>query len=552
MERRQSQSVGFVATLAGLVLHIPIAAGASLGADSLATCSELAKASSGALRIDSSALQKPSTLVIADSAATPAGRVSPASPAYCKVLAQIEPNDANAPPIRFELNLPVEWNGRALQYGGGGFNGVVITGLGLPPAMPYDSASPLARGFATYGTDSGHESKPGEPPQIFALNDEAFLNFAHVAYKKVHDAAATLIERAYGRKADRTYFMGSSEGGREALTMVQRYPKDFDGIFARVPVINWTGLQHAGARSGLVTMGDGWIRPGQVKLVHDAVLSACGAVAGIVDDAVGCKAKFDPATLVCAPGESGDNCLSEPQVDAIRTRHAPYKFPFALANSVTDYPGWGVSGENNPSHGPTGGWSAWWLGSTPPAVPPAPTNGIAWIFGAGGLQYIFARDPNLDPRAYKPEDHADRVRQVSALMDSTNPDLSAFRAHGGKLIMLEHMSDYAQSPYAGIGYFQSVEARMGADATREFMRLYAAPGADHVGAGAPANIDMLNVLVDWVEYGKAPGQLTVIEQSLQPTIGTVSSLPLCEWPAWPRYSKGDTKDASSYVCVNGP
>ena len=106
-----------------------------------------------------------------------------------------------------------------------------------------------------------------------------------------HDAAATLIERAYGRKADKTYFMGSSEGGREALTMAQRYPEDFDGIFARVPVINWTGLQHAGARSGLVTMGDGWIRPGQVKLVHDAVLSACGAVAGIVDDAVGCKAK---------------------------------------------------------------------------------------------------------------------------------------------------------------------------------------------------------------------------------------------------------------------
>jgi hypothetical protein len=203
------------------------------------------------------------------------------------------------------------------------------------------------------------------------------------------------------------------------------------------------------------------------------------------------------------PERAATIALSEPQVDAIRTLHAPYKFPFALANSVTDYPGWGVSGENNPSHGPTGGWSAWWLGSTPPVVPPAPTNGIAWIFGAGGLQYIFARDPNLDPRAYKPEDHADRVRQVSALMDSTNPDLSAFRAHGGKLIMLEHMSDYAQSPSAEIGYFQSVEARMGADATREFMRLYAAPGADHVGAGAPANIDMLNVLVDWVEHGKA-------------------------------------------------
>ena len=418
MERRQSQSVGFVATLAGLVLHIPIAAGASLVSNSSATCSELAEASSGALKIDSSALQKPSTPVIADSAATPAGRVSPASPAYCKVLAHIEPNDANAPEIRFELNLPVEWNGRALQYGGGGFQWSRHNRPRAAARYALQLRLSLGARLRHLWHRFGHESKPGEPPQIFALNDEAFLNFAHVAYKRVHDAAATLIERAYGRKADRTYFMGSSEGGREALTMAQRYPEDFDGIFARVPVINWTGLQHAGARSGLVTMGDGWIRPGQVKLVHYAVLSTCGAVEGIVDDAVGCKAKFDPATLACGPGESGDNCLSEPQVDAIRTLHAPYKFPFALANGVTEYPGWGVSGESNPSHGPTGGWSAWWLGSTPPAVPPASTNGIAWIFGAGGLQYIFARDPNLDPRAYKPEDHADRVRQVSALMDS--------------------------------------------------------------------------------------------------------------------------------------
>jgi hypothetical protein len=93
---------------------------------------------------------------------------------------------------------------------------------------------------------------------------------------------------------------------------------------------------------------------------------------------------------------------------------------------------------------------------------------------------------------------------------------------------------------------------MGADATREFMRLYAAPGVDHVGAGAPANIDMLNVLVDWVEHSKAPGQLTVVEQTLQPTIREVRSLPLCEWPAWPRYNEGDAKDASSNVCVNEP
>ena len=92
-------------------------------------------------------------------------------------------------------------------------------------------------------------------------------------------------------------------------------------------------------------------------------------------------------------------------------------------------------------------------------------------------------------------------------MDSTNPDLGAFKGHGGKLIMLEHLSDYAQSPYAGIGYFREVQKRLGEAATADFMRLYTAPGVDHVGSGAPANVDMLSVLVDWVEKGRAPGDL---------------------------------------------
>ena len=143
------------------------------------------------MQIDSATLQAASPLAVAERAPTPAARVVPANPAFCKVLGHIESADRNAPPIKFQVNLPVEWNGRSLQYGGGGFNGVLITGLGLPPAYPFDKASPLARGFVTYGTDSGHENKPGEPPQTFALNAEAFENFAHRAYKKVRDAAAT-------------------------------------------------------------------------------------------------------------------------------------------------------------------------------------------------------------------------------------------------------------------------------------------------------------------------------------------------------------------------
>jgi feruloyl esterase len=530
------------------------AATTNIAGDPAATCSGLAGPVQGAVRIDSAALQAPSQLSVAEKAATPAARIAPANPAFCKVLGHIEPTDPTAPPIKFEVNLPVEWNGRSLQYGGGGFNGVLITGLALPPAYPFDKPSPLARGFVTYGTDSGHESKPGEPPQLFSLNDEAFGNFSQFAYKKVRDAAVALTQRAYGKAPEKLYFMGSSEGGREALTMAQRYPDDFDGVFARVPVINWVGLQHAGTRSGLVTMADGWINPAQVKLVADAVRQACDKADGtedsLVEDAVGCKAKFKPESLRCAAGQSGDQCLTDAQIAAINTLHATYKFPFALANGLDDYPGWGVSGEDTASFGPTGGWIAWWLGKAPPAQPPVPANGIAWIYGAGGIQYVFARDPKLDVTKYRVEDHKARVLEVSRLMDSTDPDLSRFQAHGGKLIMLEHLSDYAQSPYAGIRYFESVEKKLGQEKTAEFARLYTAPGVDHVGSGAPANVDMLGVLVDWVEQGKAPGDLEVTEQKVEaPSFAVVRALPLCRWPAWPHYKSGPATAAASFACA---
>ncbi len=527
---------------------------AKMTGDPAATCSDLIRPTDNVVRVDSASMIAPTPLAVAERGPTPAARVTPANPEFCKVLGQIAPSDPNAPPIKFQVNLPVEWNGRSLQYGGGGFNGVLITGLALPPAHPFGAPSPLAQGFVTYGTDSGHETKPGEPPQVFALNDEAFENFAHRSYKRVRDAAVALMVRAYGNPPKKLYFMGSSEGGREGLTMAQRYPEDFDGIFARVPVINWVGLQHAGTRSGLATMGEGWIRPAQVELVAKAVLQTCdkadGAEDSLVLDPVGCKAKFQPESLRCASGQSGDQCLTDAQITAIETLHATYKFPFTLENGLDDYPGWGVSGENTPAFGPTGGWISWWLGKAAPAQPPAPGNGIAWIYGAGGIQYVFARNPKLDVTMYKPEDHKERLLYVSKLMDSTNPDLSRFGARGGKLVILEYMADYAQSPYAGIRYFENVQRTLGKEKTAEFARLYTAPGVDHVGSGAPANVDMLAVLVDWVENGKAPGDLEVIEQKVEaPAFETLRSLPLCRWPAWPHYKSGQVNLAASFHCA---
>src|SRR5688572_26859778 len=309
------------------------------GADANAGCGTLTAAigaskiglpTSGAT-IDSATLIAPSALAVAERGPTPAATVTPAAPEYCRVLGRIAPIDSSAPPILFQVNLPTQWNGRSVQYGGGGFNGVLITGLGLVPAAPYDKPSPLAQGYVTVGTDSGHQNQPGQPPQVFALNDEALVNFAHASYKKVRDVAVALTQRAYGHAPQKLYFMGSSEGGREALTMAQRYPQDFDGIFSRVPVINWTGLQHAGTRNSIATFGEGWLRPAQVQLVHNAVLASCdttdGVADGIVSNPVACLQRFDPASLRCAAGTSGDNCLNDAQVQAVRTLRSPWRSP---------------------------------------------------------------------------------------------------------------------------------------------------------------------------------------------------------------------------------
>jgi Tannase and feruloyl esterase len=142
------------------------ATAAKMTGDPATTCSDLIRPADNAVRIDSASIVAPAPLAVAERGPTPSARVTPANPEFCKVLGQIAPSDPKAPPIKFQVNLPVEWNGRSLQYGGGGFNGVLITGLALPPAYPFGTPSPLARGFVTYGTDSGHETKPGEPPQV--------------------------------------------------------------------------------------------------------------------------------------------------------------------------------------------------------------------------------------------------------------------------------------------------------------------------------------------------------------------------------------------------
>ena len=164
------------------------------------------------------------------------------------MLGAIAPIDPNAPPVNFKVNLPLRWNGKVVQYGGGGFNGVLITGLDPVISARLDTPMPVARGYATWGTDSGHENTKLPEIQAFALNDEALVNFAYASYKKTRDVGRRIAIAFYDRAPSKIYFAGSSEGGREGLTMAQRFPADFDGIVSVVPAINWAALGSASRR----------------------------------------------------------------------------------------------------------------------------------------------------------------------------------------------------------------------------------------------------------------------------------------------------------------
>src|SRR5215475_14523610 len=202
---------------------------AASSADAAGNCADLAN-----LKIIASDIGLASggaTIASAQIATVPADPANPgATRDYCKVLGAVAPVDPNAPPVNFEVNLPAEWNGKAVQYGGGGSNGVLVTGLAPLRDARRDMPVPVARGFATWGTDSGHENRQLPHPRAFALNDESLVNMAYAAYKKTHDVGVRILRAFYDREPAKIYFYGGSEGGREALMMAQRFPADFDGI----------------------------------------------------------------------------------------------------------------------------------------------------------------------------------------------------------------------------------------------------------------------------------------------------------------------------------
>ena len=488
-----------------------------------------------------------------------------AIPEYCRVTGRIAPVDPAAPPINFHVNLPSAWNRRLAQLGGSGQNGVIpvalTTGMhwgpeSIPPNAPYA----LSRGFVVYGSDSGHQTTGGRgaagapPPSDWTTNDEAFTNFAYAQMKKTRDVTVALVARFYGESIRHSYYLGSSQGGREALMVVQRFPQDYDGVFAQVPANTYVHLSIgeplARAKS---QAGDGWIPPAKVAVIGKEVLRQCDALDGLADGLVSnyiaCDRRFNPsatpnplAAVRCEGGsDTGESCLSDAQIRAANIVHGSMSYPFALASGWTKFSGW-----------PTGSESAtnW---KTLQARPTAASN-----FGV--LRSRIVRDPGANLLDVDLAKYAKELRQLSELIDAANPDLSAFRKRGGRLILKVNTTDYTVNPRWVMDYYEKLRQTMGAGAVDEFVRFYVAIGLFHnrnvgrnplTNALVPGYVDFIGMLDDWVEHGKRPAETQVLsEMDTLPPFTVNATFPMCAYPLYPRYNgTGDPKQAASYACT---
>jgi len=533
-----------------------------VGCDSLAGWAVPAKA----IGLPSSGATITAADLIPASAQTVNGdRAVLAIPEYCRVTGRIAPVDPAAPPINFHVNLPTSWNRKLAQMGGSGQNGVIpvalTTGMhwgpeSIPPNAPYA----LSRGFVVYGSDSGHQSAGGRgaggtpPTADWTANDEAFTNFAYAQMKKTHDVVVALVGRFYAEPIRHSYFLGASQGGREALIVTQRFPQDYDGVFAQVPANTYVHLSIGEPLARSKTQaGDGWIPPAKVGVIGKEVLRQCDALDGIADGLVSnykaCDRRFDSAVTAnplaavrCeGGGDTGESCLSDAQIRAANAVHGSMSYPFALADGWTQFSGW-----------PTGSESAMnW--KTLQARPTAASN-----FGV--LRSRIVRNPDANLLEVDLAKYAKELRQLSELIDAANPDLSAFHKRGGRLILKVNTTDYTVNPRWVMDYYDKVRQTMGARAVDEFVRFYVAIGLFHnrnVGrnpitdALVPGYVDFIRMLDDWVEHGKAPADTQVLsDMDLVPPFTVNATFPMCAYPMYPRYQgKGDPKSAASYACT---
>ena len=491
-------------------------------------------------------------------------------PAHCHLQGKINERtgiDGKPYAIGFDLRLPAAWNGRFYFQGGGGTDGTLRDAVGVLTGGG-NTSNALMQGYAVVFTDTGHRDEPGpNGPYQFGLDPQARIDNGWNSMAETGRVAKALIGAHYGKAPERSYFVGCSNGGRQAMMMTQRYPDMFDGVIAsapayRVPLASVQAVydtqRYARAAAENAPLVDG--RPvlskafsrSDMKLLTNEVLNQCDALDGlkdgIVDNWPACK--FKPEALQCT-GAKTDQCLTGTQVDALAKSFAGARD----SSGKPLYSDWTFDAGLHSNE-----WTRWKFGDSPSAVPNARniilmTGGLAMFFSTPptvtndfygyALNYDFDRDA---PKVVATDATFRESSMRSVAADST--DVDAYVKHGGKLLFFHGVSDPVFSIKDTVRYLDGLRERYG-DRTDDVARLFAVPNMAHC-AGGPATdqYDGLSALVDWVEGGKAPSRIVARARPENPDVTTPGrTRPLCAWPAQPRYNgSGSIDDAANFSC----
>jgi pimeloyl-ACP methyl ester carboxylesterase len=464
-------------------------------------------------------------------------------PAHCLVRGVLDPRTGVGGVkygLGFELRMPARWNGRFLFQGGGGLDGTVAPAVGL---IPSGGRVALARGFAVISSDGGHEGWSA----AFAADQQARLDYAYAGLGPVAELGRALIERYYRRPARESYFVGCSNGGREAMMVANRFPELFNGIIAgdpgfnlsRVAIAEMWSVKHLEMVAPKDARGSPILSealtPSDLHLVAQAVLAACdrldGLRDGMINDIVACRTAFKPSALLCKPG-SDRRCLSNAKVAALE---AVFGGPHDSAARPL-YSDWPFdAGIDTP------GWRIWKLGTSPTAV----SNGLDAVLGLEAMRYYFMTppDPVMTPATFDFDRALRLTAQTAAINDATGTFFSSYVARGGKLIVYQGMSDPVFSPDAIIDWYRGL-LKQDHDA-QQWARLFLIPGMNHCGGGpATDRFDALTAIVRWTERNQAPDSL-IAHGAAFPGV----TRPLCPYPKYARYKGGNPARAGSFACV---
>ena len=456
-------------------------------------------------------------------------------PQFCRVAGFTTPtSDLH---INFEVWVPESgWNLKYLQAGCGGFCG----------SISYSSmAEPLRRGYASAATDDGHQAS-GVDASWAVGHPEKVVDFGYRALKETTDVAKDIIMAFKSNSPRRSYFMGCSDGGREALMEAQRYPRDFDGIVAGSPANYWTHLftGFVWDEKALAAISSGDLSQADLGVVSTAMLAQCAGHDGglstdqFLNNPPACR--FNPEKL----------SLPQDKIAAIKK---------IFSGPPGIFPGYRVGGDeaSNPAN-----WPAWLTDTGNPAT------ALQELFGNSYFQNMVFPNSGWTPDTFSIAQNAHEAdARTGAILNSIDPNLSPFKSHGGKLIQYVGWGDTAISPENDINYYDAVSRELGPhEDIQDFYRLFMVPGMAHCGGGPGANAfgngrngpnpsdaadDLLSALDRWVENRDAPDTIIATKYvNDDPTQGIAFQRPLCPFPQIAKYKgSGSTTSAASFACV---